>query len=78
MSCYELDIDRTVVVNGISVKLDHSLDCGTEFVIYLYLCRHCDNPCARERANGHHACFTESLPYPTTYGISIVSIFIIN
>ena len=71
MTCDVLDIERTVVVNNISVKLDYSLDCGTEFVVYLYLCRHCDNPCRdgfyfgqmvnclRERAIGHHACFTE-------------------
>ena len=57
----------------VSVKLDYSLDCGSEFVIYLYLCRHCENPCRdgfyfgqsvnsmRDRANGHRASFTESL-----------------
>ena len=73
LTCDMLGIERTVVVNGITVKLDYSLDCGSEFIIYLYLCRHCENPhrdgfyfghtvnCMRERANGHRACFTESL-----------------
>ena len=68
-----LGIERTVVVNGVTVRLDYSLDCGTEFIVYLYLCQHCDNPCRdgfyfghsvnclRERNNGHCACFTEIL-----------------
>jgi hypothetical protein len=73
LTCDVLGIDRTVVVNGVTVKLDYLLDCGTEFIVYLYLCQHCDNPCRdgfyfghsvnslRERNNGHRACFTEML-----------------
>ena len=73
MTCDVLHIDRTVVINGVNVRLDYSLDCGTEFIVYLYLCRHCDNPCRdgfyfgqsvnclRERANGHRASFTDGL-----------------
>ena len=73
MTCDVLDIDRTVVVNDVVVKMDYSLNCGTEFIVYLYLCRHCDNPCRdgfyfgqsvnclRDRANGHRACFNEQL-----------------
>ena len=73
LTCDVMDIERTVVINGMSIKLDYSLDCGTEFVIYLYLCEHCDHPCrdgfyfgqsvncVRTRANGHRAAFTESL-----------------
>ena len=73
MACDILDIDRTVVVNDVVVKMDYSLNCGTEFIVYLYLCRHCDNPCRdgfyfgqsvnclRERNNGHRACFNEEL-----------------
>ena len=73
MTCDVLDIDRTVVVNDVVVKMDYSLNCGTEFIVYLYLCRHCDNPCRdgfyfgqsvnclRERNNGHRACFNEEL-----------------
>ena len=72
-TCDVMNIDRTVVINGMNIKLDYSLDCGTEFVVYLYLCEHCDHPCrdgfyfgqsvngVRARANGHRAAFTESL-----------------
>ena len=73
MTCDVLSIEETVVINGINVRLDYSLDCGTEYVIYLYLCEHCENPCRdgfyfgqsvnclRKRANGHRASFTEDL-----------------
>jgi hypothetical protein len=68
-----MDIERTVVINGMRIQLDYSLDCGTEFAIYLHLCEHCDHPrrdglhlgqsvnCVRTRANGHRAAPTESL-----------------
>ena len=68
-----MGIEQTVVINNVTIRLDYSLNCGSEFIIYLYLCRHCDNPCRdgfyfgqsincmRERANGHRACFNERL-----------------
>ena len=73
LTCDVLGIEPTIVINDVTVKLDYSLNCGSEFIIYLYLCRHCDNPCRdgfyfgqsincmRERANGHRACFNERL-----------------
>ena len=73
LTCDVMAIERSVVINGVTVKLDYSLDCGSEFVIYLYLCEHCENPCqegfyfgqsvncVRTRANGHRAAFTEDL-----------------
>ena len=66
-----MDVDRSVVVNGVQVKFDFSLNCGSDCIIYLYLCNHCDDPCKdgfyfgqtvnsmRERANGHRACFNK-------------------
>ena len=73
MTCPIMNIDRTVVINGITVKLDYSLNCGSEYVVYLYLCNLCENPChdgfyfgqtvncLRDRANGHRSCFVEEL-----------------
>ena len=73
MTCDVLGIEETVVINDINVRLDYSLDCGTEYVIYLYLCQHCENPCRdgfyfgqsinclRKPANGHQGSFTEEL-----------------
>ena len=73
LTCDVMGIEKTVVINNVTIRLDYSLNCGSEFIIYLYLCRHCDNPCRdgfyfgqsvncmRERANGHRACFNETL-----------------
>ena len=69
LTCQVMEIGRNVIVNGVEVKLDYSLNCSTNCVVYLYLCNHCENPCQdgfyfgqtvncmRERANGHRACF---------------------
>ena len=68
-----MTIEQSVVINCVTVKLDYSLDCGSEFVIYLYLCEHCEHPCqdgfyfgqsvnsVRTRDNGHRVAFTENL-----------------
>ena len=73
MTCCVMNIERSVVIHGITVKMDYSLNCASEFVIYLYLCNLCENPChdgfyfghtincLRERANGHRASFEETL-----------------
>ena len=71
LTCGVMEVDRCIVVNGIKIKLDYSLNCATDCVIYVYLCKHCEDPCKdgfyfgqtvncmRERANGHRACFDE-------------------
>ena len=73
MTCDVMNIESSVVIHGITVKMDYSLNCGSEYVIYLYLCNLCENPChdgfyfgqtincLRERANGHRASFNETL-----------------
>ena len=73
MTCPIMNIEKNIVINGLPVKLDYSLNCGNEYVVYLYLCNLCENPCQdgfyfgqtvnclRDRANGHRACFTEEL-----------------
>ena len=71
LTCNVMDVDRSVVVNGVQVKFDFSLNCGSDCIIYLYLCNHCEDSCKdgfyfgqtvnsmRERANGHRACFNK-------------------
>ena len=69
-TCKTIGIEKSVVLNDFPVKLDFRLDCNSENVIYLYICKHCPdnkefyfgqtNNCLRDRANGHRACFTEA------------------
>ena len=69
-TCDNIGIEKSIVLNGFHVKLDFSLDCNTENVIYLYICKHCPdnkefyfgqtNNCLRERANGHRAGFADA------------------
>ena len=71
MTCDVMNIESCVVIHGLTVKMDYSLNCGSESVIYLYLCNLCENPChdgfyfgqtincLRERANGHRSSFDE-------------------
>ena len=69
-TCKTIGIENSVVLNDFPVKLDYRLNCNSENVIYLYICKHCpDNKefyfgqtsnCLRERANGHRACFAEA------------------
>ena len=78
-----MDVDKSVVVNGVEVKFDFSLNCGSDCIIYLYLCNHCDDPCKdgfyfgqtvnsmRERANGHRACFNKDSYMKLTLGFHI-------
>ena len=77
-TCKDIGIGKSVVINDFPVKLDYRLNCNSESVIYLYICKHCpDNKefyfgqtsnCLRERANGHRACFAE-----TKYKLSAMS-----
>ena len=64
-----MNVGPYVVVNGVKVKLDYSLNCATDCVTYVYLCKLCEDPCKdgfyfgqtincmRECTNGHCACF---------------------
>ena len=69
-TCKNIGIEKSLMLNDFPVKLDFRLNCNSENVIYLYICKHCpDNKefyfgqtsnCLRERANGHRACFAEA------------------
>ena len=76
MTCDLMDLDRTVVLwknhpdRRQTLKLDFRCDCATEYVIYIYICKHCefnDNfyvgqsvNTARARANGHRSPFNRN------------------
>ena len=75
MTCCLMDLSPTVVIwknrptYRQTVKLDFRCDCVTEHVIYIYLCKHCENNdnfyvgqsvnSARDRANGHRSHFNK-------------------
>ena len=54
-----------------NVKLDFKCNCQTDCIIYIYVCKLCKNNesfyvgqsinSCQKRANGHRACFTETL-----------------
>ena len=67
LTCPTMTLPRNLVLNGIPVKLDFSLNCKTENCIYVGKCKFCDNPiefylgqtfnhfCIR--CNNHRNCF---------------------
>ena len=69
MTCEDMGLKKSEMINGHLIKLDFRLNCGSENVIYLYICKHCPknkefyfgqtDMCLRRRANGHRSCFTE-------------------
>ena len=69
-TCENIGIEKSIVLNDFPVKLDFRLNCNSENVIYVYICKHCpDNTefyfgqtinCLRERANSHRSCFAET------------------
>ena len=76
-TCDVMNLSRTLTVwkqNDLyrkNLKLDYHCDCSTTCVIYIYMCNLCKenesfyigqtvNSC-KMRANGHRACFTETL-----------------
>ena len=38
LTCGVMNVGEAVTVNGIDVKLDYSLNCASNCVLYLYLC----------------------------------------
>ena len=69
MTCPIINMPKTVCVNGLTVNLDYSLNCKTENVIYLFICKLCPNNkefyfgqsinSVQERSNGHRSNFDE-------------------
>ena len=39
-----MNLGRTVSVNGVTVKLDFRLTCASKYIIYLAICKLCDDP----------------------------------
>ena len=65
-----MNISKSVEINGFLVKLDFRHDCSTPSVIYVAICRYCDDSCVigsfyfgqtvnslMSRCNGHRQCF---------------------
>ena len=60
-SCKVLNLEKSLCINGFNFKLDFALDCGSESVIYIAICRHCSLnfyfgqtvDTFRNRLNGH-------------------------
>ena len=69
LTCPVITMPKTVCVNGLTVNLDFSLNCKSENVIYLFICKLCpDNKefyfgqsinSVQERSNGHRSHFDE-------------------
>ena len=66
LTCSNMNIEKKVCINGLPITLDFSLDCGTENVIYLFVCKWCGINefyfgqtinCLRDRSNGHRSAF---------------------
>ena len=66
-TCKELGIPRSIIVNNLKIKLDYTLNCKSENIIYIAICRHCENLSsfyfgqtvtpAHIRFNSHRGCF---------------------
>ena len=69
LTCPIMNMPKTVCVNGLTVNLDFSLNCKTENVIYLFICKWCPNNkefyfgqsmnSVQERSNGHRGNFDQ-------------------
>ena len=69
LTCPVMTMPKTVCVNGLTVNLDFSLNCKSENVIYLFLCKLCpDNKqfyfgqtinSVQDRSNGHRSHFDD-------------------
>ena len=69
LTCPIINMPKTVCVNGLTVNLDFSLNCKTENVIYLFICKLCPNNkefyfgqsinSVQDRSNGHRSNFDE-------------------
>ena len=67
LSSKTMNPGKSLIVNGFRMQLDFRYNCATPIVIYVAICKHCDDPqtlnfgqtinSTMNRCNGHRDCF---------------------
>ena len=83
-----LTLEKSVSIDGLNIKLDYSLNCKSDNVIYMAICKHCEKPTQwyfgqtsnplHIRLNGHRNCFKFSVADSKIFEKSALSLHVHN